>query len=151
MSDTVAFPLTIFYDRSCRLCRSEMHNLKLRDQADRLRLVDASQAEQLAGLALGVPQQELLALIHARDAQGRWLRGVAVFEAAYAAAGLDWVARPLRWPVVGPLARRLYPWVARHRNRFPQWLAWLLFEQASRRAARRAVARSRCDAGQCGL
>ncbi len=114
----VAYPLTIYYDASCPLCRSEMSALKSRDRADRLRLVDCSTpafadaSVQLAGLSQG----DLMHRVHARDAAGTWLRGVDVFEAAYRAVGLRVLAFVWGCRLWRPLLNRAYPWVAQHRQ-----------------------------------
>jgi predicted DCC family thiol-disulfide oxidoreductase YuxK len=118
----VAFPLTIYYDASCPLCATEMHALKARDRAGRLVLVDCSRPDfsDPAAAACGVTRDHMLAFIHARDAQGQWLRGVDVFEHAYGAAGLASLARLWRNRTLRPLWDRLYPWVARHRHLLSQ-------------------------------
>jgi predicted DCC family thiol-disulfide oxidoreductase YuxK len=112
------YPLTVFYDASCPMCAAEMHALKSSDARGRLRLVDCSAADfdhsVLAGLA--ITREDLMRLIHVRDARGRWFVGVEAFEHAYRAAGLEtlagwWGSRKLR-----PLLSRLYPWIARHRQ-----------------------------------
>jgi len=114
----VTFPLTIFYDASCAMCASEMHALKARDRRGELRLVDCSAPDFDESVLLGtrIRRQDLMTLIHARDAYGRWLVGIDVFEYAYEAAGLTaiagfWGSRWLR-----PILDRVYPWIARHRQ-----------------------------------
>jgi predicted DCC family thiol-disulfide oxidoreductase YuxK len=115
---TVCYPLSIFYDASCPMCSSEMQALRDRDAQGRLLLVDCSAPDfdetVLYGTLIG--RDDLMRLIHARDARGRWLVGMDVFEAAYGAAGMArtssvWGSRTLR-----PLLGRIYPWIARHRR-----------------------------------
>lgn len=148
------WPLVIYYDASCPLCREEMHALKDHDTGQRLALVDASAPgfadEHLA--AAGIARDDLMRLIHARDASGRWFIGVQVFELAYAAAGLHAIARLWANPRLRPVWDRLYPWVARLRQplsalRLNKAYGWLV-----RRAATRAQARAaRCTDGRCDL
>jgi predicted DCC family thiol-disulfide oxidoreductase YuxK len=57
----------------------------------------------------------MMARIHARDAGGRWLRGVDVFVVAYRAAGFKTLARIYESRLLRPLFDRLYPWIADHR------------------------------------
>ena len=144
------YPLTIYYDASCPLCQAEMGNLKRRDTGGLLILEDIS-APDFARLPPGVTQAGLMALIHARKADGSVIKGMEVFRLAYGAAGIDWVADALRLPLVGPLAERLYPWIARHRHRhrqrFPRVLTRLLFEGPAQRAAEKAAAQARCQSG----
>jgi predicted DCC family thiol-disulfide oxidoreductase YuxK len=112
------FPLTIFYDASCPMCAGEMHALKHRDLQGRLILVDCSAADfdesVLSGLTLR--RRDLMSLIHARDAHGRWFVGIEVFELAYRAAGLEALAGFWGSPTLRPLLARIYPWIARHRQ-----------------------------------
>lgn len=123
MSPDTTWPLTIYYDASCPMCRAELHGLKARDHDGRLRLVDCSAPgfhdPHLA--AAGISVDTAMAHIQARDADGRWFDGVGVFERAYAGAGLAWVARllGLRW--LRPVLDRAYPVVARNRG----WLSKL--------------------------
>ncbi|MCC6195653.1 MAG: DUF393 domain-containing protein [Burkholderiales bacterium] len=111
----LAYPLTVYYDASCPLCRSEMESLKARDAGNLLYLVDCSKG--LVAFA-DVTQAAMMARIHARDADGRWLDGLDVFAAVYRAAGFPVLARlyASRW--LRPLLDRLYGWVADHRRLF---------------------------------
>lgn len=173
MNHYPAWPLRIYYDRSCPLCAQEMHALVAHDHAGRIELVDCSRADfdpaaeegtaasstPRAALAAGEApdagkptRAALMAIIHARDAEGRWYRGVEVFVHAYAAVGLDAMARLWAHPWLRPFWERAYPWFARNR----QWLSrlgtaraygWLL-NRAAARAARRSAA---CADGVCRL
>ncbi|MDH5855896.1 thiol-disulfide oxidoreductase DCC family protein [Lampropedia aestuarii] len=157
---SIQWPLTVFYDHSCQLCRSEMHNIKARDHADVLRLVDASDATALARHSTDKLQQDLMALLHARDAAGVWYVGVDAFVVIYQATDMGWVGRVLNWPGVHALAKALYPSVARNRYRLPSRLLSGFFEVSRQRAKRRlaqAAAQNahwqanRCQAGRCEL
>jgi predicted DCC family thiol-disulfide oxidoreductase YuxK len=110
----IAYPITVYYDASCGLCRSELHTMKARDAHARLQLVDCSAADFAA--PDGVTRDALMARIHARDANGAWLRGLDVFAAVYEAAGLRRIARLYRSRALRPLLDRLYPWIADHRQ-----------------------------------
>jgi predicted DCC family thiol-disulfide oxidoreductase YuxK len=105
MDRPVRYPLTVFYDASCPMCAGEMQALKARDRDERLALVDCSapdfDEDELLGD--GLSRRDLMGLIHARDAHGRWFVGVEVFE-------LVWGTRLPRW------LRVVYPWVARNRQ-----------------------------------
>lgn len=109
-----AYPLTVYYDASCALCRAEMQALKARDADDRLLLVDC--AAEAFVVPRGVSREALMSRIHARDANGRWLVGVDVFAEVYEAAGQVLVARLYRSRALRPLFDRIYPWVADHRQ-----------------------------------
>lgn len=151
---TAAWPLVIYYDASCPLCREEMHALKAHDGAQRLTLVDASAPGFTDPdlTAAAIPRDALMRLIHARDSAGKWFIGVAVFEQAYGAVGLKRVAALWAHPRLRPLWDRLYPWVAR----FRQPLSWLRLNRAYGWLVRRAAARAQrqaaaCTEGRCDL
>ena len=108
----VQYPLTVFYDASCPLCSSEMCALGSRDYQGRLELVDCSSADFDDMVLAGTPikRSDLMTLMHARDAHGRWFVGVDAFAVIYRAVGLEGLAQA--WPKL----RCLYPWIARHRR-----------------------------------
>jgi predicted DCC family thiol-disulfide oxidoreductase YuxK len=146
--------LTIWYDASCPLCATEMHALQSFSEAGRLRLLDCSAADfdEAETAAAGFSRSDLMRAIVARDAAGRWLHGVDVFEAAYRIAGLESVARMWgnRW--LRPIWDRTYPWVARHRMLLSRLhlnaaFGWMV-ARAARRAQRRAQA---CSADRCDI
>lgn len=118
MNAPVRYPLIVFYDASCPVCRTEMHALRGRDGQRRLELVDCSSADfddsVLAGI--GVTRGDLMDRIHARDAHGRWLVGIDALAAAYAAAGVKPIARFLGERRLRPLLTRIYSWFARNRR-----------------------------------
>jgi predicted DCC family thiol-disulfide oxidoreductase YuxK len=142
------YPLTLYYDASCPLCKSEMTNLMLRNTAGLLRFVDASAAGFVSPLP-GRSVNDLMQLIHAKRADGGVVQGVEVFRLAYSAVGMGWVTAPTRWPVLRQAADAVYPWIARHRHRLPRSLVALLFEGPVRRAADKAAARAHCDKDVC--
>ncbi len=151
---SAAWPLVIYYDASCPLCREEMHALTAHDVDARLQLVDASPAGfgDEHTRAAGIDHAALMGLIHARDERGRWYRGVEVFELAYGAAGLAGIAALWGHPRLRPLWDRLYPWVARFRQPLSRLRLNRLYGSLVRRAAIRAQRRAgACAAGACPL
>jgi predicted DCC family thiol-disulfide oxidoreductase YuxK len=115
ISDLV-LPLTVFYDGTCKLCRSEFENIGARDLFGELILIDCSPLDFDAS-ALPVSRDVLMNVIHARDATGKWISGVDVFIAAYQAADLNWVSAILHHRWLKPAAIRAYPWLVRNRYR----------------------------------
>jgi len=111
-------PLTVYYDKSCPLCATEMHALRDMDWRGRLKLVDCSVPEFQDPHAAqqGVTREQMMERIHVRDPEGRWLVGIDAFEAVYASAGLQGAARFWGNPRWRPLLDRIYPWVARNRQ-----------------------------------
>ena len=108
--------IEVFYDGSCPVCTTEMQALARRDGGARLALTDCSPAGFAADAPDAPTRAELMHRIHARDAQGRWIRGVDVFVAAYDAAGFHRTARVLASPRLRPLLDRLYGVIADHRR-----------------------------------
>ena len=111
-------PLTVYYDKSCPMCATEMHVIQELDWRGRLNLVDCSAPEFEDGEAEreGVTREAMMTRMHVRDPEGRWLKGLDAFEAVYASAGLEiparfWGSKRLR-PVLG----RIYPIIARYRQ-----------------------------------
>lgn len=150
----VAWPLRIYYDASCPLCREEMQAIVASDREGRIQLHDASGPEGVDGhaRAAGLTREQLMRLIHARDAEGRWLVGVDVFVVAYGAVGLSGIARFWSHPRLRPLLDRVYPWIARARQPLSRLRLNRLYGWWVRRAARRAQQRSQaCANGYCAL
>jgi predicted DCC family thiol-disulfide oxidoreductase YuxK len=115
MPTEITFPLTIYYDASCALCRTEMEALKAADKHDDLVLVDCSTSRMEPPASCPVTREALMSRIHAQDATGQWVTGVDVFAAAYTVTGYQslakfWSSRRLR-----PLLSRIYPLVADNR------------------------------------
>ena len=140
-----AFPLTVYFDGSCRLCSAEINNLKARDAEGRLTLVDCSPLDFTGGPA---PRAALMDAIHAVDANDQVFVGVDTFRAIYAAAGLPWVSTILGLPLVSRLAQLGYPLLVRNRYRLPDRLVSALFDRAARQAVRRGAG---CRNGVCDL
>lgn len=149
---TIAWPLRIYYDAACPLCAQEMHALAAHDVCGRLQLVDCSAPDfhdpHLA--EAGVNPKQAMDFIHARDSQGHWLKGIAVFEAAYAAIGVRAMSHLLANPWLRPAWDWIYPRVAKNR----MWLSRMglnrLFGKVVATAARRAATRATaCDPNGC--
>ena len=102
------YPLKIFYDASCPVCALEMDQLRARDAAGRLELVDMS-APGFDAACHGFAHADLDAAIHAVRPDGTVVRGMPVLRLAYAAAGLGWLVRPTGFGPLRPLVRRGLP------------------------------------------
>ncbi len=150
--NAVAYPLTIYYDASCPLCRKEMHALKEFDAQGRLQLLDCSTEnfrDEQADKA-NITTADMLRLIHARDESGKWFIGVEVFVLAYRAAGIEAVAEFFAFRPLRPLLNRLYPFIARNRMVLSRLGITDAFEFWVRRAALRAQARAQsCGVDKC--
>jgi len=137
----LAYPLTVYFDATCRLCTAEMDAMKARDASARLALVDCSPAAFADGPA---PREALMRAIHVVDAAGCVLVGVPAIRACRAAVDLSIGGGLLDLPAIAPLADRAYAALARHRHRLPGWLVALIAGPAARKART-------CADGQCRL
>lgn len=155
MSDVV-FPLTIFYDHSCPLCRDEVELLRQHNTESKLSFVDCSAADFVEQTEFS--RAAMMRLIHARDAQGTWLVGPPVFSAAYHAIGADSVAALWGAKWLEPFWKRFYPWLADHRQQlsrlwvfstamkaFKRFVSW----SATRRAERTVANACPVDSKDC--
>jgi predicted DCC family thiol-disulfide oxidoreductase YuxK len=111
-------PLTVYYDKSCPMCATEMHVIRELDWRGRLQLVDCSAPDFADGEAEreGVTREAMMTKLHARDPEGRWLKGLDAFEAVYASAGLKIPARFWGSKRLRPVLDRIYPIMARYRQ-----------------------------------
>lgn len=147
-----AFPLTIYFDASCALCNSEMQNIKVHDVQNRLTLIDCSATDfdDSAFHAQGITRDTMMNCLHAQDANGQWLKGVAAFEVIYRTVGMASIAKLWGHPLTRPLAERAYPWVVKHRHVLSALGLHKIFGVLSRRAAQKSNSLSQaCKAGQC--
>lgn len=151
---SVAYPLRIYYDASCPLCRTEMHALKQYDTNQRLDLVDCSPLNfrDVFADSAGYCKSDMMRLIHARTADGQWLIGVAVFEAAYGATGIIGMQKMWGNKMLRPLWDCIYPWIADNRMFLSKLGVTRLFGWLVNRAAKRAAVKSQaCSEDLCGL
>ena len=150
----IAYPMRIYYDASCPLCRTEISALKQYDANERLEIVDCSPedfSDEFADKA-GYRRVEMMRLIHARDAAGQWLIGVSVFEAAYGATGIIGMQKMWANPILRPVWDRIYPWIADNRMFLSKLGITKLFGWLVTRAAKKANAKSQaCANDMCEL
>ncbi len=151
---TTAYPLTIYFDASCRLCNSEMQNIKRHDSANQLILIDCSAPDfdDAVCKVNNISQTAMMNRLHAQDANGQWLIGVAAFEVIYQTIGIPFLAKLWGSRLTRPWAERLYPWVAEHRYILSKIGLPELFALWGKYAAKKAEKRSRlCSEGRCNV
>lgn len=151
--DRVELPLTVYYDHSCKLCRSEIENLAARDDEGVLNMIDCSGADFDVS-QLPFDQKTLMDCIHAVDAKGEWLKATDVFVVCYRAAQMQGIAKAF---VLGkPIAERIYPWIVRHRYVLSRLGVHKIFNaltyKTTQRKALLAMASSQaCKDGACDI
>ena len=146
------YPLTIYFDASCRLCNSEMQNIKLHDTNNQLILIDCSTPtfNETPFHAEGITKILMMNRLHAQDANGKWLVGVDAFEVIYRTVGMASIATLWGGRFTKPLAKKMYPWVVKHRYALSKIGLPELFGLWSKHTARKAEKRSRlCSEGRC--
>ncbi len=148
------YPLTIYYDASCRLCNSEMQNIKLHDTNKQLTFIDCSDDgfDDSPFQAEGITKTLMMNRLHAQDTSGKWLVGVAAFEVIYQTVGMASIAKLWGGRLTKPLAEKLYPWVVKHRYTLSKIGLPEMFGLWSKYAARKADKRSQlCSEGRCSI
>lgn len=112
--------LTVFYDGACPVCSAEMARVRRRDAAGDVQLVDCAAGgfNEAPWRSEGVSQAQMMEAMHVRDAQGQWHRGADALALIYGCIQVPWLARLWGHPLSRPVMRRVYPWLARNRQRF---------------------------------
>lgn len=113
--DNIQYPLTIYYDAACPMCKNEMETLKETDVDNKLILVDCSNTNLKVPATCPVSRETMMERIHAVDARGQWIKSTEVFAMAYAASGYQTIAKIWANKQLSPLLSKLYPWVADNR------------------------------------
>lgn len=114
MSDPAAPSFEVFYDGGCPLCKREIALIHRLDRRGRLKFTDID-APDFRAEAVGKTQDELMAQIYGRLADGTWVKGVEVFRQLYGAVGLTPVVWLSRLPGISHMLDLAYQVFARHR------------------------------------
>lgn len=93
------YRIEVFFDGDCPLCVREIAMLRRLDRRARIRFTDIA-APGFDPAAEGTTMETLMAEIHGRLPDGRWITGVEVFRQLYAAVGLGPVVAATRLPGV---------------------------------------------------
>ncbi|MCF2858322.1 DUF393 domain-containing protein [Pseudoalteromonas sp. SMS1] len=123
--------LTIFYDGTCPLCVKEMAALTRKDKKGSIKTVDIY-SEEFARYP-NIDPNKANTILHALNKDGDLLLGLDVTHKAWQLVGMGWLYAPLRWPVLRPVADKLYLVFAKNRYRISYWL----------------TGKSRCESGVC--
>lgn len=74
-----ACPLTVYYDGSCPMCRSEISFYQVRDGAEAITWVDVSAVPAGIEVAPGLTKADAMERFHVRDGSGQLVSGAAAF------------------------------------------------------------------------
>ncbi|MEM6638379.1 MAG: DCC1-like thiol-disulfide oxidoreductase family protein [Pseudomonadota bacterium] len=136
-------PMTVYWDRSCSICRAEIEALNLTAHGFELSDCSAPGFTDEHAEACGITADDMLQSLHICDADGVWYNGVDAFEIIYRRAGHTTIANWLARPGLRPLHDRLYATLVRQRG----WMArlglarpwsWLIKRLQARHAAQNA-------------
>lgn len=141
------YPMTIFHDGNCPICRFDMDNLKARNHEEKLAFIDVA-APEFDPTAYGMSQTDFITEIHAQCADGRFVKGMEVFRLAYRAVGLGWAVAPASWGPLRQPANALYRLFARNRGKIGKHFGWIFESLAACQARKRAT---QCNNGSCTL
>lgn len=114
-SPSEQFRVEVFYDADCPLCYHEIRMLKWLDR-NRKRVLFTNIADpDFNPEPLGKTFDELMAEIHGRLPDGKWIIGVEVFRQVYAAVGFGLLVWPSRLPGISHVLDAGYRVFARNR------------------------------------
>ncbi|MEE4659091.1 MAG: DCC1-like thiol-disulfide oxidoreductase family protein [Halieaceae bacterium] len=102
---------TLYYDGNCPLCMREVRLLsRIADSG--LALVNLHEVPDQPGTPTRL---EKLSTLHMLSREGQWLTGVDATVRAWAHTRWGFFFKVLRWPLLGPVADRVYAYWARKR------------------------------------
>ena len=112
--------LTIFYDSFCPLCVKEMQALAKRDKKQYLCFEDIN-ADDFTQRFPSIDANAANSILHAINGKGELLLGLDVTAQAWRLVGNP-IYCILRWPLIKPVADRIYLAFANNRYRVSYWL-----------------------------
>lgn len=108
------YTIEMFYDGDCPLCVRETRFLQKLDRRQRIKFTNIA-GPGFDPQDLGKSYTDLMAEIHGRLSDGRWVTGVEVFRRLYASVGLGPLVLITRLPLVRQLMDVGYKAFARNR------------------------------------
>jgi predicted DCC family thiol-disulfide oxidoreductase YuxK len=139
------YPLTLFHDGDCPICRFDVAHLQARNHEGLLRFIDIASDGFDPGVH-GKTMSAFRAEIHAQRPDGSFVTGMEVFRLAYRAVGLGRIVAPTSWAPLRKPADALYRLFARHRPLLSRLLGPMFETLGAWQASRRATA---CRSGVC--
>ena len=141
------YPLTLFFDGGCAICRFDIANLSARNQEGLLRFVDITEPG-FDPAVHGRTLEDFHARMHAQKANGDFVTGLEVFRLATRAVGVGWIAAPSGWRLLKWPMDRVYDLFARHRRSLSCRVGFVFDTLVAWQAQRRASA---CRRGACSI
>jgi len=111
---TKPYPLTVYFDGECPICRLEIDLMKILNRRERIQFIDFSTSSYRPA-DHGLGQCDLGRVIHARWSDGTLITGVEVFREMWEAIGLGFLARFSRLSGINTLLVKAYAWFAKNR------------------------------------
>ena len=108
------YDIEVFFDGGCPLCRREIDLLRRWDRRNRIRFTDLTQIDFQSG-DFEKQYDELMAQMHGRLPDGRWVTGVEVFRCMYSAVGFGPLVVFTRLPVISQILDFIYQRFAKNR------------------------------------
>ncbi|WP_404785775.1 thiol-disulfide oxidoreductase DCC family protein [Altericista sp. CCNU0014] len=106
---TASWKIKLLYDGQCPLCLREVNFLTRKDAGRGIvAFVDIADLDYRPSDHGGVEFAEAMGRIHAVLPDGTVIRDVEVFRRVYEALGMGWIYAATQWPIVRPIANKLY-------------------------------------------
>jgi predicted DCC family thiol-disulfide oxidoreductase YuxK len=96
---------TLFYDGSCPLCAKEIKTLRKLQQGH---LIFADIHQQKSASTSLPSREDLLRRLHMKTWTGEWVIGLPANVRAWSHTPLGFLLKPLLWPIIYPIANRIY-------------------------------------------
>lgn len=108
-SEQSTWKVKLLYDGLCPLCLHEVNFLHKRDAGRGLVLfVDIADDRYAPEENGGVSFEAAMGRLHAVLPDGQVIQSVEVLRRVYETLGMGWVYAATRWPIMGPIADKIY-------------------------------------------
>ena len=116
--------ITVYYDGQCPMCNFEIGHLKKADTQNKIQFEDIK-AEGFSELNPKLNTETLDAILHVKDANGKWIKGLDANYLMWQTVGRGKWFSPLKWKWLRPISSPIYACFAKYRHT----LAALLFRK----------------------
>jgi predicted DCC family thiol-disulfide oxidoreductase YuxK len=112
--------LRVYYDGLCPLCTKEINHIKRLDKQGLVDMQDINAAD-FEQRYPHIDRVQADRILHGELPDGRIILGLDVTCTAWALVGKGHWFAFMRWPLIKPVADRVYLYFARHRHRISGW------------------------------